>query len=210
MVGPCPGGRPSDSHRVLLEQSMMTWSAEILGQFLARSQQSKDRHHPLWHLLASTGMRRGETLGLRWSDVDLDRGCCPSSRLSSRSITRSNSERPRQRVVAELSTWIATPSPSFSSTALNNSNDVYCSGKGGAITTSSSTDRTAIRSTRNACPENLTEGSSDGASSESPCTDFAKGGRLSLSGQTFNPSSCKNDLATRRSASHWTPTAMSP
>jgi integrase len=26
----------------------------------------------LWHLTASTGMRRGAVLGLRWSDVDLD------------------------------------------------------------------------------------------------------------------------------------------
>ena len=30
-------------------------------------------YFPLWHLLANTGMRRGEALGLRWEDVD---GAC--------------------------------------------------------------------------------------------------------------------------------------
>ena len=33
-----------------------------------------DRERSLWLLTASTGMRRSEALGLRWSDVDLDEG----------------------------------------------------------------------------------------------------------------------------------------
>jgi integrase len=33
-----------------------------------------DRLHPLWVLLSSAGLRIGEALGLRWQDVDLDRG----------------------------------------------------------------------------------------------------------------------------------------
>lgn len=33
-----------------------------------------NRLHALWALLATTGLRRGEAVGLRWSDVDLDAG----------------------------------------------------------------------------------------------------------------------------------------
>jgi integrase len=33
-----------------------------------------DRYWPLWLVYLSTGLRRGEALGLRWSDVDLERG----------------------------------------------------------------------------------------------------------------------------------------
>ena len=30
------------------------------------------RYHSAWLFLATTGMRRGEALGLRWQDVDLE------------------------------------------------------------------------------------------------------------------------------------------
>ena len=33
-----------------------------------------DRHHTAYLLLATTGLRRGEALGLRWGDLDLDAG----------------------------------------------------------------------------------------------------------------------------------------
>jgi integrase len=60
------GGQKSDG--------VHSWDAATLRQFLAASAASGDRLHPLWVLLATTGMRRGEALGLRWSDVDLDAG----------------------------------------------------------------------------------------------------------------------------------------
>ncbi|MCO5306053.1 MAG: site-specific integrase [Microthrixaceae bacterium] len=47
------------------------WTASELRMFLARN--SDHRHASMWTLAASTGMRRGELLGLRWRDVDLDR-----------------------------------------------------------------------------------------------------------------------------------------
>lgn len=46
-----------------------TWSTAELRTFLKATR--GDPLYPLWVLLASTGMRRGEALGLRWSDVDL-------------------------------------------------------------------------------------------------------------------------------------------
>ncbi|MGH9110991.1 MAG: site-specific integrase [Acidimicrobiales bacterium] len=65
----------ADPPRVAVEaDDMQTWSAEQLRTFLAFSTKSGDRNHALWVLLATTGMRRGEALGLRWQDVDLDAG----------------------------------------------------------------------------------------------------------------------------------------
>ncbi len=49
-----------------------TWSAAELRHFLQFVRE--DDLYPLWLLLATTGMRRGEVLGLRWCDVDLGRG----------------------------------------------------------------------------------------------------------------------------------------
>jgi integrase len=49
-----------------------TWSAEELGRFLTAVRD--DRLYPLWVLLASSGMRRGEALGGHWADVALDAG----------------------------------------------------------------------------------------------------------------------------------------
>ncbi|MDQ3646595.1 MAG: site-specific integrase [Actinomycetota bacterium] len=48
-----------------------TWTALELKHFL--SSVREDPLYPLWFVLAMTGIRRGEALGLRWSDVDLDR-----------------------------------------------------------------------------------------------------------------------------------------
>ncbi len=56
--------------RVTEANEMKTWSAKELKSFLEATKD--DWLHPLWRTLASTGMRRGEALGLRWSDVDLE------------------------------------------------------------------------------------------------------------------------------------------
>jgi integrase len=49
---------------------MATWTAEELAAFL--TQLRGDRLYTPVLLAATTGMRRGEVLGLRWRDVDLD------------------------------------------------------------------------------------------------------------------------------------------
>lgn len=48
------------------------WTGDQLRSFLGGT--ASDRLAPLWQLVATTGLRRGELCGLRWSDVDLDRG----------------------------------------------------------------------------------------------------------------------------------------
>ena len=47
-----------------------TWTAEQLRAFLDYASDSP--YLPAWIFLATSGCRRGECLGLRWSDVDLD------------------------------------------------------------------------------------------------------------------------------------------
>ncbi len=53
------------------------WSPEELQRFLEFVDGLEDGrrdHYPLWHLLASTGMRRGEAAALRWEDLDIKAG----------------------------------------------------------------------------------------------------------------------------------------
>jgi integrase len=65
-ANPPKGGQKSDG--------IHAWDAPTLRSFLAESARDNERLHPLFVLLATTGMRRGEALGLRWSDLDLDAG----------------------------------------------------------------------------------------------------------------------------------------
>src|SRR5664280_1431220 len=75
-------------------KEMKTWTKEQLKAFL--DSVSDDRLSPLWHTIAMTGMRRGEALGLRWSDVDLE-----ASRLS---VRRALVPTDREVVVSEPKT----------------------------------------------------------------------------------------------------------
>ncbi len=43
-----------------------------IGRFLTYAAQ--DGYNPLWLLILQTGMRRGEALGVRWKDLDFDKG----------------------------------------------------------------------------------------------------------------------------------------
>lgn len=48
------------------------WTMQQIDHFLSTTE--SDRLYALWWLAAWTGMRRGEILGLRWSDLDLESG----------------------------------------------------------------------------------------------------------------------------------------
>ena len=50
---------------------MQVWTQKEVQRFLVSV--ADDRFYALWTVLLATGLRRGEALGLRWDDVDLDR-----------------------------------------------------------------------------------------------------------------------------------------
>jgi len=56
----------------LPSHEMQTWDAAQARHFLDVAGESG--YGPIWVLALATGMRRGELLGLRWGDVDLERG----------------------------------------------------------------------------------------------------------------------------------------
>ena len=49
-----------------------SWTPAEVGRFLAAAR--GDRWWPLWRLLAVSGARRGEVVGMTWGQVDVDRG----------------------------------------------------------------------------------------------------------------------------------------
>ena len=67
-----PSAAAARSHRP------KAWTAEQLRAFLDFAAESP--YLPAWIFLATSGCRRGECLGLRWSDVDLDEGTAIVSR----------------------------------------------------------------------------------------------------------------------------------
>jgi integrase len=58
--------------RAVRSNTRKGWTVDEARTFLRHSRDH--RLHPLFHLALVTGMRRGELLGLRWCDVDLDSG----------------------------------------------------------------------------------------------------------------------------------------
>lgn len=54
------------------ESTMTTWTPDQLRAFLGAV--DGDRLQAMWLLFITTGLRRGELCGLRWSDIDLDAG----------------------------------------------------------------------------------------------------------------------------------------
>ena len=78
-----------------------TWTAAEVTTFLAGV--VDDPLYALWVLLATTGLRRGEALGLRWSDVDLERATLSVSQTITTvnnqiAVTPPKSDRSRRRI----------------------------------------------------------------------------------------------------------------
>ncbi|MDF2712661.1 MAG: hypothetical protein K0R62_8313 [Nonomuraea muscovyensis] len=51
---------------------VMVWTPQICGDFLDFLEEEKERLYPLYHLVATRGLRRGEVWGLEWTNVDLE------------------------------------------------------------------------------------------------------------------------------------------
>lgn len=94
------------------------WSPEELRSFLAYV--AEDRLYALWRLAASTGLRRGELLGLCWDDLDLEESrahirrqlaMTPSGGIELRDTKTASGRRTVSldaRTVAALRTWRVT------------------------------------------------------------------------------------------------------
>ncbi len=67
---PCRATKPPRIER----RTVQTWSADEVAAFMETAESRRDRLWPLWPLLVLEGMRRGEALGLRWRDIDFQRG----------------------------------------------------------------------------------------------------------------------------------------
>ena len=63
---PCDGVRLPRVER----SALRVWDRWQLATFLVAARDARDPMYPIWRLIADTGMRRGEVLGLRWDEVD--------------------------------------------------------------------------------------------------------------------------------------------
>jgi integrase len=86
---------------------MRIWGAEQLRTFLEHVRE--DRLYAAYRVAAMTGLRRGEVLGLRWRDVDLDAGrlAAVQTLIGERQLSRPKTEHGRRNVELDPGTVTA-------------------------------------------------------------------------------------------------------
>src|SRR5438034_10365932 len=67
------------------EREFQSWDVDQVARFLLVVE--SDHNAALWQLAILVGLRRGELLGLKWEDRDLDRGTLSVARTYSRTAT---------------------------------------------------------------------------------------------------------------------------
>jgi integrase len=113
MRNPCDSADPPRGRT----PEMKAWTVDELRTFTRST--SSHRWAGVWALMATTGMRRGEILGLRWSDVDLAAGTLTISSTRIRYGTTIDTSTPKTArgnrtiaispaIVAALKTWKRT------------------------------------------------------------------------------------------------------
>lgn len=55
------------------KKALQVWDISEVQSFLKTAKDSNTRYYIAFHLALTTGMRQGEILGLRWSDIDFER-----------------------------------------------------------------------------------------------------------------------------------------
>jgi integrase len=95
------------SARATKAPTMQTWDADQVRRCLEHVE--NDRLFAAWRLAATTGMRRGEVLGLRWRDVDLDAGriAVVQTLVGDRQLSRPKTGRGRRNVALDPETTAA-------------------------------------------------------------------------------------------------------
>ncbi len=106
---------PRGSSRAQRHEAVRAWSATELRAFLDRT--SHQRHHVAWYLLATTGLRRGEALGMSWGAVDFEAGTVSVRRTLVDVLVVSRFGRiPKRTADAGLCSSMPAPSPSSART----------------------------------------------------------------------------------------------
>lgn len=85
-------------------RELTVWDTNQIGAFLRHADETGDYLAPVWLLMFTTGMRRGEACGLQWSDIDLVEGTATirQTRLDVRrqTITETPKTRKSRRTVS--------------------------------------------------------------------------------------------------------------
>ena len=186
---------------------LQVWSPGQLRAFLAHVQ--GDRQYAAWLLAATTGMRRGELLGLRWVDVDLD-----AARIAVR----------QPRVVADHAVHVSEPKTARSRRSIaldpatvaalrqhqaDQAADRAAVGPATRTPGWSSPIRTARRSTPSGSPTGSGSMFAPPGCPRSACTACATATPRRRSPPASRPRWSANGSGTRPSPSRWTPTATS-
>lgn len=184
---------------------IQSWDADELRAFLAHV--AGARLEAVWRLAAMTGMRRGEVLGLRWGDVDLD-----NARLSVRqalvAVGYDVVTSTRSPTTPGLSTWTPRPLPSCESTGRDRTPNELSGAATIKRRTWSSPRRMASRSTRTRSANRSSASSGTPACAQSACTisDTRTQASRSRPGSPSRSSQSVSGTSPRRSLSSSTPT----